>query len=204
METLHGLVHGCLAEQPSGIVGLTDELWETESLHLKASAIQAEAWSLQDRQREALAIADSVKSTISTLRLGGVLDEVMTRSECVDIECTLLHEPFDERGNVFTGHVVHLGQSGGNGVGAVADDPEDGPHHVGAVVKGLLSCAVAHGSHSEWGRWGRLPHGGPDGRTGGGDQFLLQVDTDPRANVMVPDPHHDHEDDHDHDHDHDH
>ncbi|WP_182354533.1 LuxR C-terminal-related transcriptional regulator [Flaviflexus huanghaiensis] len=79
-----------LSGRPGDVVGLTDELWETESLHLKASAIQAEAWSLQNRQREALAIADSVKTTISTLRLGGVLDEVMTRSECVDIECTLL------------------------------------------------------------------------------------------------------------------
>lgn len=69
---------------------LPHTLWETESLHFKALAAQSEAWAMGSRQRDALALADSVDAEISALRLAGVLDQVMTPGECADIECTLL------------------------------------------------------------------------------------------------------------------
>ncbi|AZN29010.1 LuxR family transcriptional regulator [Flaviflexus salsibiostraticola] len=92
-EQLLGLLSAYAAVitgRPRQALGLTEVLWETEALHLKALAVQAEAWAVADRQREALSIVASIDSDIAALRLAGVLDEVMTPWECADIECTLL------------------------------------------------------------------------------------------------------------------
>lgn len=87
---LLGAYAAAITGRPSQAFGLTEVLWETEALHLKALAVQAKAWAVTDRQREALAIVASIDSDIAALRLAGVLDEVMTPWECADIECTLL------------------------------------------------------------------------------------------------------------------
>ncbi|WP_372696885.1 LuxR C-terminal-related transcriptional regulator [Arthrobacter sp. JSM 101049] len=65
-------------------------VWETEALHFKALAVEAEAWAMTARQREAVLVVQRILSDIEGLQLTGVLDQVMTPSDCADIECTLL------------------------------------------------------------------------------------------------------------------
>lgn len=65
-------------------------LWETEALHFKALAVEAEAWAMTSRQREALLVVQRILADIEGLKLTGILDQVMTAADCADIECTLL------------------------------------------------------------------------------------------------------------------
>lgn len=65
-------------------------VWASEALHVKALAVQAEAWAMMSRQREAMAIVHRILTDIEGLHLTGVLDQVLSAAECAEVECTLL------------------------------------------------------------------------------------------------------------------
>lgn len=65
-------------------------IWASEALHVKALAVQAEAWAMMSRQEEAMLIVRRILADIEGLQLTGVLDQVLSAAECAEIECTLL------------------------------------------------------------------------------------------------------------------
>lgn len=135
-------LHGLLAAQAAVLDGRTEEipdlmqtLWETESLHIKALTVQAEAWATGERQADALAIVDVVDADLDSLRFGGVLDQVMSPEQCADIECTLL------RVRLLCGE-WHAAEKA---AARLTQGMYPSPHAVayGSLVTGLLS-ALAH------------------------------------------------------------
>ncbi|MBM6620375.1 helix-turn-helix transcriptional regulator [Micrococcaceae bacterium RIT802] len=77
-------IQGVPAQAADGTV------WASEALYFKALAVQAEAWSMTSRHPESLDIVRRLLVDIGGLQVTGVLDQIMSATECAEIECTLL------------------------------------------------------------------------------------------------------------------
>lgn len=76
--------------QDTRVQAVDGTVWASEALHFKALAVQAEAWSLTSRHQESLDIVRRLLIDIGGLQVTGVLDQIMSATECAEIECTLL------------------------------------------------------------------------------------------------------------------
>jgi len=124
--------NAALLRDGPGAVELTRQVWENDSLHLKAVAVQAEAWAHGDRQREALSLARFVDSAIGSLRHSGALGHVLTPEQCADVETTLI------RARLLAGEWHDAGEAARR----LAGGAYPVPHAIafGTLISGLLSA----------------------------------------------------------------
>lgn len=79
-----------VVEDSSSAGGPSTTLWASEALHLRAMAVQAEAWAVSTQPEAALRVVNHIRSDIEGLRNTGVLDQVMSATDCSDIETSML------------------------------------------------------------------------------------------------------------------
>ncbi|WP_417235696.1 helix-turn-helix transcriptional regulator [Arthrobacter sp.] len=93
-EASDGRPHATAATEgpkPSTEGTIVGTIWASEAMHLKALAVQAEAWAMASRQQEALVLVQRILSDIGGLQVTGVLEQVMSATECAEIERSVLH-----------------------------------------------------------------------------------------------------------------
>lgn len=65
-------------------------LWASEALHFQAMSVQAEAWAMTSKQVEALRVVQRIRADMEGLQTTGILDQVMSESDCAHIESASL------------------------------------------------------------------------------------------------------------------
>lgn len=89
-KEVEGILNGAIPAQVVADEGAGETFWASEALHFRAMSLQAEAWAMTSRPSEALRMVERIRSDIEGLQITGILDQVMSESDCADVESSAL------------------------------------------------------------------------------------------------------------------